>query len=217
MRNLKMSVIIKLKASEEMPLDTLQNIAAAIKACKIVVFPTDTVYGMGSTGLVKAAARKIYQNKGRSSLKPLPILVASTQAAKRWVEWTPAADLLARKFWPGALTLVLRPTQEGRLLTFAEYPTVAVRVPNHPLLLKLLAASGIPWASTSANLSGSPALKDGPSAVKQFDQITDYIIDAGPSPGVESTVVDVSHIPIRILREGVLSSEEILEALKQNA
>lgn len=210
-----MSVIIRLPEGTQMPPETLKKVAEAARSCRIIAFPTDTVYGLGSTALVKAACRKIYQIKARSSLKPLPVLVPSAQAAKPWVQWTPAAEILAGKFWPGALTLVLRPTQEGRILTFPEYQTVAVRVPNHPLLLKLLQISGIPWAATSANLSGSPSLSEGEAVVKQFDGLADFIIDAGPAPGVESTVVDATQVPVRVLREGALPVSEILEALKQ--
>jgi L-threonylcarbamoyladenylate synthase len=210
-----MAEIIKLAPGEPLPPETLKRVAAAAKGCKLVAFPTDTFYGIGSTGLIKAAARRIYQVKERSMLKPLPILMESAAAAKKWVEWTPAADLLAARFWPGALTLVLRPTAEGRLLTFAEYQTVAIRVPNHPLLLKLLESSGVPWVSTSANISGSPALKEGAEVARQFADLVDYIIDAGATAGIESSLVDASTLPVRILREGALKSNDILEALQQ--
>ncbi len=210
-----MSVLIKLAPGEELAPETLGRVAEAAKACKIVAFPTDTVYGLGSTALIKAALRKIYQIKGRSALKPLPILVPSAQEARRWVQWTPAAELLARRFWPGALTLVLKPTREGRLLTFPEYQTLAIRAPNHPLLLKLLEASGVPWASTSANLSGSPALAEGSEVAKRFAGLADFILDAGPAPGRESTIVEATNVPVRFLREGAVPREEILEALKQ--
>jgi L-threonylcarbamoyladenylate synthase len=208
------TTIVRVPPGAELPEDALKKIASAAKGCKIIAFPTDTVYGLGSTGLVKAASRRIYQIKQRSNLKPLPILVHSTAAAARWVQMTPAADLLSNKFWPGGLTLVLRPTQEGRLLTFPEYQTLAIRVPNHPLLLKLIETSGVPWVSTSANISGSPALTDGPPVIAQFEGIVDTIIDAGPAGGVESTIVDATGTPVRVLREGTLSTQRVLEALK---
>lgn len=208
-----MSVVIKLKPGEFLPPETLKAVASAAKACKIVAFPTDTVYGLGSTGLIKAAARRIYQIKERPTLKPLPVLVADASAAKRWVEWTPQAELLAGRFWPGALTLVLKPTQEGRLLTFAEYQTVAVRVPKHPALQQLIEASGVPWVSTSANRSGAPALNDGAEVVRQFESLVDFLIDAGQTPGAESTLVDATQTPVRVLREGSLKSAQIMEAL----
>lgn len=195
-----------LQHSEGSPLsgEQIQAIGSAARACKIIAFPTDTVYGIGSTGLIKAAARRIYQIKERPSIKPLPILVHSTEEARKWVEWTEVADSLARRFWPGPLTLVLKPTAQGRLLTFAEYQTVAIRVPNHPLLLKIIEASSVPWVSTSANRSDQPALSDGAEVARQFAGAVDYIIDAGRLPGVESTLIDATQTEPRVLREGAV-------------
>lgn len=212
-----MTQVIKVAPGESLPQETIDRLGQAAKNCKLIAFPTDTVYGLGSTGLIKAASRRIYQVKNRSTMKPLPVLLASTADARRWAQWTPAAEVLARAFWPGALTLVLRPNEEGRLLTFAEYQTVAFRVPNHPLLQAIIAASGVPWASTSANETGSPALSDGGEVASEFDGKVDYVVDAGPSPGIESTIVDASALPIRVLREGAVSPAAVLEALKQAA
>jgi L-threonylcarbamoyladenylate synthase len=207
------TIVLKSPLSAE----DVKRAGEAAKACKIVAFPTDTVYGLGSTGLVKAAARKIYQIKGRPSTKPLPILVDSKESALKWVEWTPAAEALAAKFWPGALTLVLKPTQEGRLLTFAEYQTVAIRVPAHEELRAIIAASGVPWCSTSANLSDAPSAKTGADTIAQFDGVVDLIVDGGPAAGgVESTVVDATALPVRVLREGALKSPKIFEAVERS-
>lgn len=210
-----MSEIIRLAPNENLSGDTLQRVAQAAKRCKIVAFPTDTVYGLGSTALVRAAARRIYQIKGRTAQKPLPILVKSTTEAKRWVEWTKPAEILAKKYWPGALTLILKPTKEGKLLTFAEYQTLAIRVPAHPVALKLLEVSDVPWVSSSANQSGSPAPKDGQSVIEVFENSVDFLIDAGPVTGKESTLVDATAVPVRVLREGAITKDEILETLKQ--
>ncbi len=210
-----MAEIIRLVGKEGLPPEVLRKIAKAAASCKIVAFPTDTVYGLGSTGLVKAAARRIYQIKERSTLKPLPVLIHSIKAAQRWVEWTPAAELLARRFWPGALTLVLRPTQEGRLLTFAEYQTVAIRVPDHPVILSLLEASEVPWASTSANISGSPPLQTGEEVIAQFSSLVDFVVSAGTTAGKESTVVDATSLPVRVLREGAVPKTAVLGALEE--
>jgi L-threonylcarbamoyladenylate synthase len=201
-----MSQIIKL---EELTDEKIKAIGAAAKGTKIIAFPTDTVYGLGSTGLIKAAARRIYQIKERPTIKPLPVFVHSLEAAKRWVEWTPAADALAKRFWPGQLTLVLKHTEEGRLLTFPEYKTVAIRVPNHPQLLKLIEASGVPWVQTSANKSGQPSVVDGAELIKQFTGVADWIIDGGTVPGSESTIVDATGAP-RVMREGALKTADIL-------
>lgn len=209
--------VVSIKPGESLAPETLQEIAAAVKACKIVAFPTDTVYGLGSNGLVKAALRRIYQVKGRDSAKPLPILLRSLDEARRWAEWTPQAEILARKFWPGPLTLVLKPTQEGRLLTFQEFPTIAVRVPAHPIISAILAAADVPMVSSSANISGRPAIASGDEIFPILGDMIDWIVDAGPVPGVASTVVDAVNSPVRVLREGKLARDEIFQAMKTPA
>ncbi|MBI3547923.1 MAG: threonylcarbamoyl-AMP synthase [Elusimicrobia bacterium] len=206
-----MTKTIKTAPDGTLPPEALQELAAAAKACKIIAFPTDTVYGIGSTGLVKAALRRIYQIKARDAMKPLPILVKSKDEAKRWVEWTPAAEALAAKYWPGALTLVLKPTKEGRLLTFQEFPTLGIRVPAHPSIQALLAAADVPFASTSANLAGEPTLTTAADIERVLGAKIDYIIDAGPSAGRESTVVDATAAP-RVLREGAIARDAVLGA-----
>lgn len=210
------TVVLKTGPDGHLTPEETQLVAKAAKSCKIVAFPTDTVYGLGSTGLIKAASRRIYQIKERPTLKPLPVFVHSVEAAKRFVEWTPAADVLARKFWPGAVTLVLRPTEQGRLLTFAEYQTVALRVPNQPALLELLRVSDVPWVQTSANRSGSPSLTDGADVARDFEGLVDYVIDGGKTPGIESTLVDATGLPVRVLREGAVKQQAVLDALQQS-
>ena len=195
----------------KLPDEAVQTLAEAAKACRIIIFPTDTVYGVGSTGLIKAASRRIYQIKARPSIKPLPVLVWSVEEAKKWVQWTDQAEKLSQKFWPGGLTLVLKPTQQGKILTFPEYQTVAIRVPNHPLLNEIIKASGLPWVSTSANISGSPALSKGEDVVNTFRGTVDYIVSAGNTPGGESSVIDATGKTIRILREGKISAAQAFE------
>jgi L-threonylcarbamoyladenylate synthase len=209
-----MSEVIKIPANGELSAEDLKRVAAAAKSCKIIAFPTDTVYGLGSTGLIKAATRRIYQIKDRSTLKPLPVFVKNAEAAKRWVQWTPEAEKLAAKWWPGPVTLVLKPTDEGRILTFAEFNSVAIRVPAHPVMLKLLEASDIPWVSTSANRSGQPAAKDGQTVVDAFTGTVDFILDGGTVMGTESTIVDAAQTPVRILREGAIKRDEIMAAVQ---
>ena len=198
------ATVLKTGPGGSLPEAAVRTLAQAAKSGKIIAFPTDTVYGLGSTALIKAAAARIYEIKGRPASKPLPLLVQSLEAAKRWVQCTPTAEDLARRFWPGALTLVLRPTTEGRELVLGENDTLAIRMPNHPAIRKILETTHIPWASTSANLSGSPAFKDGIDVVRQFEGLVDFIVDSGQVPGVESTVVDATQTPARVLRQGAL-------------
>lgn len=185
---------------------------AAAKACRIVAFPTETAYALGSTGLIKAATRRLLQIKERSTLKPLPVLVASVEDAKIWVQWTPLAEALAAKLWPGPLALVLKTTAQGRLLTFPEYQTVAVRVPAHPAARQVVAASGVPWVFTSANKSGEPPLRDFASVAAAFGAEADLLIDGGAVPLDEATSVDATGDKPRVVRQGCVPAARVLEA-----
>jgi len=165
-----------------------------------VVFPTDTVYGIGACALLPEASARIYAIKGRHPRKPLPILIDSLEAARRWVRLGSTALALARRHWPGPLTLVLPPTPQGQRLLAPGTRTLAVRVPAHPVALRLLAASGLPWAVTSANRSGAPAVADGAGAVRQFRGLAEVIVDAGRTGGTESTVAAIRGQPGRVDR-----------------
>lgn len=186
---------------------------AAAKGCRLVAFPTESSYALGSTGLIKAATRRLLQVKERSTLKPLPVMVASAEEAKKWVEWTPLADALASALWPGAVALLLKPTAQGRLLTFPEYPNVAIRVPSHPAARALLAASGVPWVYTSANKSGQPPLTDAAAVAAALGAEIDLIVDGGTVPSGEATVVDATGDQPRIVRQGIVSAELIQGAV----
>jgi L-threonylcarbamoyladenylate synthase len=183
---------------------------AAGKATKLVAFPTESSYALGSTGLIKAATRRVLQVKERSTLKPLAVMVHSIEAAKLWVEWTPLAEKLSAKFWPGPLLLLLKPTAQGRLLTFPEYPTVAIRVPSHPAARAMIEASGVPWIYTSANKSGKPA-KLGPGEVSaELGPEIDVLIDGGPVPAGDPTLVDATGERPRVTKVGLISAEAIM-------
>jgi L-threonylcarbamoyladenylate synthase len=186
---------------------------AAGKGCKLVAFPTETSYALGSTGLIKAATRRVLQVKERSTLKPLAVMVHSTEAAKQWVEWTPIAEALAAKFWPGPLLLLLKPTAQGRLLTFPEYPTVAIRVPAHPAARAMIEASGVPWIYTSANKSGKPAKLNAADVRAELGANIDLLIDGGTAPDGDPTLVDATGDKPRVTKVGLISAESILGAL----
>ncbi|MBI2386045.1 MAG: threonylcarbamoyl-AMP synthase [Elusimicrobia bacterium] len=182
------------------------------KSTKLVVFPTESSYAVGSTGLIKAATRRVLQVKERSTLKPLAVLVHSTDAAKTWVEWTPLAESLAAKFWPGPLLLLLKPTAQGRLLTFPEYPTVAIRVPAHPAARAMIAASGVPWVYTSANKSGRPPRLDAASVLAELGADIDLLVDGGSVPAGDPTIVDATGDKPRVTKVGLIPAEAIMGA-----
>lgn len=198
--------------SGELSAADAEKIGAAAAACKIVAMPTETAYILGTTGLIKAATRRLLQIKERSTLKPLVVLVDSLVSAERWAEFTPLATMLANKFWPGPVALVLRPTKEGRILTFPEYPTIAVRVPGHPAVRAAIKASGAPWVATSANKSGTPALAAGTAVREHFESKIDIFVDGGVMPDGEPTFIDATDVKPRVLKEGAVSAVKVFEA-----
>ncbi len=193
--------------------ESMAKAGAAGKGCKLVAFPTESSYAVGSTGLIKAATRRVLQVKERSTLKPLAVLVHSTEAAKQWVEWTPLAEALAAKFWPGPLLLLLKPSAQGRLLTFPEYPTVAIRVPSHPAARAMIEASGVPWIYTSANKSGKAPKLTASDVMAELGAEIDLIVDGGAAPSGDPTLVDATGDKPRVTKVGLISAESILEAM----
>lgn len=196
-----------------LPPDVEAALAADARAGRLVVFPTDTVYGVGAGALAPGVFEAVYAAKGRDPRKALPVLVESEESARRWAAFTPAAAALAGRFWPGALTLVLEPTAEGRRLLSPGADRLALRVPDHALLRRLIAATGMPWATTSANLSGRPAAADAAAAAAPFEGTAAWAVDAGPAGGTESSVVDATGPVISVLREGALKRRDLEAAV----
>ncbi|MCX5797180.1 MAG: L-threonylcarbamoyladenylate synthase [Elusimicrobia bacterium] len=207
-----MPELITLRAGELPSRETLARAAEAVSRGEVVAFPTDTVYGLGTSASSREGVARIYRMKGRGQDRPLPLLGASAEALRRWVEWTPQAEALAARFWPGGLTLVLKASPEGRSLACCRGETLAVRVPDHPVALALLEGSPLPWAQTSANGSGEPPLPDGAAVARRFGGELALAIDSGPAGGKESSVVEAAG-PVRVLREGAIPSREILAVL----
>lgn len=208
-----MPEIIKAAADGSLSAEDARKAGLAGKGCKTVAFPTETSYALGSTGLIKAATRRLLQIKERSTLKPLPVMVHSIEEAKKWVEWTPLADRLAAKLWPGAVALLLKPTAQGRLLTFPEYPNVAIRVPSHPGTRAMLEASGVPWVYSSANKSGQAPIADFAGVNAALGAEMDYVIDGGTTASGEATIVDATGEKPRVTKVGLVSAETVLGAL----
>jgi len=210
-----MPELVRLQPGQMPGPEILRRAAEAARRGQLVAFPTDTVYGLGTSALSREGVERIYRLKGRSPDKPLPLLTDSIKAAGRWAQLTPQAEILARRFWPGGLTLVLLASPEGRKLANVQGPTVAVRVPDHPVALALVAACGAPWAQSSANVSGEPPLTDGAAIARRFGDDLAFAIDAGPAAGAASTVVDASVAPVRILREGRVPAAAVRAALER--
>lgn len=167
----------------------------------LVVFPTETVYGLGANADDLVAVERLYQAKGRPETKPLTVHLARAElVAGMALEWTPLAAALSRRFWPGPVTLVV-PRLEGG--------TVGLRVPRHPVAEALLAAAQVPVVAPSANRSGSPPPRTADEVVAAIlNGQVDYLLDAGPTPiGEASTVVDCTGASARILRRGAWCRE----------
>lgn len=182
----------------------------------LVCYPTDTVYGIGAAAGDAAAVRRLFAAKGRPPDKPLPLLLADAADAVLVAEVTPLARGLADRFWPGALTIVMRKAPSYRSLALAGGETVALRVPDHELLRAIVRALGEPVTGTSANRAGAPAPVSAAEVALQMGETVDLIIDGGRCrAGVESTVIDVTGDVAEVLREGGVSLAEVEEALAQ--
>ena len=182
----------------------------------LVCYPTDTVYGIGAAAGDDAAVRRLFAVKGRSLDKPLPLLLADASDAARVAEVTPLAKALATRFWPGALTIVMRKAASYRSLALAGGDTVALRVPDHGLVRGIVRALGEPITGTSANRSGARAPVSAAEVAVQMGEMVELVIDGGRSHArLESTVIDITHDEPEIVREGAVSREEVEKALGQ--
>jgi L-threonylcarbamoyladenylate synthase len=182
----------------------------------VVAFPTDTVYGLGADAFNSTAVEKIYEIKNRPKHQKLPLLIADVGSLTTLAKPIPEiARFLARRFWPGGLTLVL-PKADTLPAYLASGPSIAVRVPDHPVCLALIQQLESPIIGTSANISGQPAALTAEEVGKQLGGKIDFIINGGKCPGgKESTVVDATRdLPI-ILRQGIIPSDEIDKAHKE--
>lgn len=177
--------------------------------------PTETVYGLAGNGLREQTVTRIYEVKGRPEVKPLSLMVPDAGAMERYCLNVPEqAKGLADKFWPGPLTIVLKSGPEIPEIVRAGGETVGLRCPDHSLTLRLLRACGLPLAAPSANPSGAPSPKTAKDVLDYFDGAIDAVIDGGKCGfGLESTIIDLSETPYRILRQGALPQEEIEDAL----
>ena len=177
----------------------------------LVAFPTDTVYGVGAHAFSPWAVERIYHVKGRSLSKPIPLLLDSVDRLGQVAEDIPReAVLLAKRFWPGPLTIVLTRSPNVPDVVTAGGPSVAVRVPDHEFALRLISAAGGALAATSANLSGHPDPVTAPEVLEYLQGRIDLVVDGGPCPGgVPSTVVDVTGKSPRIVRKGAISPRQV--------
>ncbi len=201
-----------LKAEAE---GTLAEAIAVLKSGGLVAYPSDTVYGLGAAASDERAVARVFTVKGRLPEKALPLLLADVEdMPPLCAEVSPIAKLLADRFWPGPLTLVLRRSPSFHSPALGGGASVALRVPDHLLLRQLIRALGEPITGTSANRSGRPSCRTAREVQRHLRDAVDLIIDGGPSRiGQESTVVDITGDTPMIVRTGALRREEIERAL----
>lgn len=196
-------------------LELLKEAAKWLRSGELVAFPTETVYGLGANALDSSACIKIFEAKTRPQDNPLIVHVNDRTMLNSLVEgWTPVAELCVQHFWPGPLTLVLPKTTLVPDIVTAGLPNVAVRMPNHPVALRLIEETGVPIAAPSANISGKPSPTIGSHVWRDMKGKIPLILDAGACQvGLESTVLDLSRAVPTILRPGGITKEKLEEIL----
>lgn len=192
--------------------ETIAQAAALLRDGKLVAFPTETVYGLGADATNGEAVAAIFAAKGRPRFNPLIVHFSDTESAARAARFDERARRLAKRFWPGALTLVLPRSEDCpiSLLACAGLDTIAVRVPGHEVALALLAETGRPLAAPSANVSGTVSPTTAAHVETALGPKIALILDGGPCRiGVESTVLDLSEETPQLLRPGGVTRAEI--------
>ena len=195
--------------------DPIEDAVRAALAGRLIVLPTDTVYGIGTRPDQAAATARLFQAKGRPRALELPVLVASVAAARGIAVFDDRAEALAGRWWPGALTLVLPRAEPSRTWDLGGDPrTVGVRMPHHPMALAVLALTG-PLAVSSANRSAEPTGGDCDALARLFGDAVDvYLCEEARPARSASTVVDLAHGELHILRSGAVTEQEIRTVLR---
>jgi len=206
-------VLILADTQGEMETINLERAVWALKNGGVVAIPTDTLYGLAADAFNSAAVDRIFAIKGRPDGLALPVLVSGWEQVERVAENIPSqAQTLVARFWPGALTLVVRKALGLPDRLTAGGPTVAVRMPDHPAPIGLIHGLGGPITGTSANISGGADLLTLSELTVELEGIVDYIVTDGPEPqGTASTVVDITSGQPKLLREGAIPFEQVLQ------
>ena len=203
------------KGQQKIIEDQITAAADILRQGGLVAIPTETVYGLGANALDETAVHKIFEAKGRPQDNPLIIHVPGPQWLPRYCEDVPPlAYTLARKFWPGPLTMILKRKKVVPDATTAGLDTVGVRCPDHQVTLAIIREAGVPIAAPSANTSGRPSCTCAADCLEDMDGKIDAVVDGGPCQvGVESTIVDLTCDPPRLLRPGGMPLEALEEVV----
>lgn len=213
----KRCLLIDTDKDKEFLDEQLHKVANLLKAGKTVVFPTETVYGLGANALDLEAAKKIYEAKGRPSDNPLIVHISKKEDVDFLAgNISQDAKLLMEAFWPGPLTLILDKSDNVPIETTGGLMTVAIRMPSNPIARKLIDLAGVPIAAPSANISGRPSITSSKYLVEELCERVDAIIISEDSEiGLESTVIDMTASTPVILRPGKIGKTEIEKILNK--
>lgn len=208
-----MKTIIKNMDKNNIDIESVSIAADILRSGGLVAFPTETVYGLGANALNEKAVRGIFAAKGRPSDNPLIVHVSHIDMVKGLVKDIPELALkLMERFWPGPLTLIMEKSSCVPEIITAGLITVAVRMPAHPIALKIIEESKVPVAAPSANISGKPSPTEAKHVIEDLMGKVELIIDGGSSQiGLESTVLDLTVSPPMILRPGGITKEQLEE------
>ncbi len=178
-----------------------------IQAKGVIIYPTETLYGLGAHPFFPGAMQRLYAIKGRDETKPIPFLIKDQEMLATLVEEVPpiGKKLMAR-YWPGALTLIFRAKKELPPALRGKEGFIGVRISAHPVAKAIVEAMDAPLTSTSANLAGAAEIIDGKELAQFFGDQVDLIIDGGKVPGIGSTVIDLTVEPPRVVREGMIKA-----------
>ncbi len=208
------TIYIKTDA-DNIDMPAIRKAGRIIRSGGLVAFPTETVYGLGGDALNAGSSAKIYEAKGRPSDNPLIVHIAQYDSIYRIAQYIPpAAEKLAKKYWPGPLTIILKKKPVVPDETTGNLPTVAVRFPSHPVAQLLIREAGGYIAAPSANISGRPSPTTGEHVAADMDGRIDMIIDSGPcSIGLESTIIDFTGDTPMMLRPGYVSQQMLEDVI----
>jgi len=189
----------------------IQSAAQLVKSGGVIVYPTDTVYGVGCDPFNESSVKRLFKIKGERT-KPFPILASSVEDVEKIAQISGKALKLAKKFWPGPLTMVLQKKPSLPSIVTINLNSVAVRVPNHGIALELIRLSGGLLIGTSANKTGKKSPQTASEAAEQIGEEVDLILDGGTAPiGAPSAIVDLTGERPKILRKGPIKLDNLLK------
>ena len=208
---MKTEVLPAFAGENELNTEAIEKAGEILRAGEVVAIPTETVYGLAANAYDGEAVSKIFKAKGRPQDNPLIVHIAKVETLSDLVAEVPkAAEKLAAAFWPGPLTIILPKSEKIPDAVSAGLPTVAVRMPSHPVAHAVIEAAGVPLAAPSANLSGSPSPTNAKYVLDDMQGRIPLILDGGSSAvGVESTVITLATARPRVLRPGGITVEQL--------